>query len=141
MATLRISTGLRNALANAITAFLDGSSGSPNNAYIEIYTGSMPANPQTAISTQTKLGTLLFAVPSFGSPSTGVITANVISRDDSADATGTAAWARVIRGDGSVAFDADVTATGGGGTIEFNTVSFVSGGPIEISSFTLTVPQ
>ncbi|MBK7424553.1 MAG: hypothetical protein IPJ48_16540 [Propionivibrio sp.] len=65
---------------------------------------------------------------------------SAITQDTAADATGTATWARIADSTGATVCDVDVTATGGGGTLQFNTTSFVIGGPILISSFTITVP-
>jgi hypothetical protein len=69
-----------------------------------------------------------------------VLTFSTITEDTSADATGTATWARVRSSDAAQGFDCDVTATGGGGVIELNTVSIVAGGPVRITAFTFSIP-
>lgn len=139
MAALKISTSLRNALANQITTKLD--TGSTNSqARLLIRTGSPPANPETAASGTLLATVLLHTPPSFGSASTGVITADTIGNVTVA-ASGTAGWFRIVDKDNNAMIDGDITATGGGGDITFDNITFVSGGTVAISSLTITVPQ
>ncbi len=134
---MRVADGTRNAIANAIIAAIDAGAG-PGT--IKFYTGTQPADADDAVTSQTLLAILTFSDPSAPAASAGKITFSVITEDSSADATGTATWARIEDSDGSNVFDCNVTATGGDGAIELNTVSIVTGGPVRISSFTLTVP-
>ena len=134
MAVLRLSTTARNALANAIKTAIDaGAAGGT----IKIYSGSQPATPQDT-ATGTLLATLTFGDPSFGSAATGVITANAIAQVN-AVATNTAGWARIADSDGNAIMDVDVGTSGA--TINLNTTSIVSGGPVSITSATITMPQ
>jgi len=55
-------------------------------------------------------------------------------------ATGTVAKFVAQNRDETVIFTGNVTATGGGGDITFNTVSWVAGDTCSVSSLTLTVP-
>ena len=98
----------------------------------------MPADCATAITTQTLLGTLTFSDPC-GTIATGSLTMSAITQDSSADATGTAAWARIQDSTGVVVMDLNVTTTGGGGAITLNTTNIVIGGPILITSFVISV--
>jgi hypothetical protein len=134
MAILRLSTAARNALANAIKTAIDAGSGAGT---IKIYSGSQPATPQ-ATATGVLLVTLSFGDPSFGSASVGVITANAIAQVN-AVATNTAGYARIADSDGNAIMDVDVGTSGA--TINLNTTSIVSGGPVAITSATITVPQ
>lgn len=132
MATATISTALKNARLDAITTFAGAS------ALIKFYTGAAPAN-NGSITSQTLLGTLTCGSTFAPAASAGVLTLNTITQDSAADATGTAAWARLTKADGTtIVGDFDVTATGGGGSIQINTVSITVGGPISITSFTFT---
>lgn len=131
MAT-RISTAARNAAASAIGALLNGGT-------IEIRTGSQPATPGTA-ATGTVLGTLTLSATAFGAASTGVITANTITGDSSADATGTAGWFRGYDSSTAAVIDGSVTATGGGGDMTLDSTSIVAGGTISMTSWTITMP-
>ena len=109
-------------------------------AIIEIYDGTIPTNADTAIGAQVKLATLTFSATSFGAASNGVATANAITSDSSADATGTAAWARILtQGGGTTICDIDVGTSGA--TMNFNTVAFTAGSAIACTAFTFTHPK
>lgn len=132
-----LSKATGQAALDAIVDRLDiGGAGS-----LKVYTASQPANADTAIGAQTLLATLAFGGTAFGSASNAdptVATANSITSDSSADATGTAAWARLANGAGTTILDCSVGTSSA--DIIFNTVSFVSGAVIAISSFTITLP-
>lgn len=138
MANVRIATNTRNAMLDALAARVDLASGSPNAGRIDIYDGSQPANSNVAVTTQVRLAVLTFADPAAAAASAGVLTFNTITEDTSADATGTAAWARIVDGDGNAVFDCDVGTSAT--TIVLNTTSIVAAGPVRITSFTLTFP-
>lgn len=131
MAT-RISVAAQNAAASAIAALL-------NTGTIEIRTGTQPATPATA-ATGTLLGTLTLSSTAFGSASSGTVTANAITGDSSADATGTAGWFRAYSSAAAAVIDGSVTATGGGGDMTLDSVSIVATGTINMTSWTLTMP-
>lgn len=126
MAT-RISTGARDAAAAAIGALLNGGT-------VELRTGSQPATPGTA-ATGTLLATLSLSATAFGSPSTGTITANAITQDASADASGTAGWFRGLSSGGTAVIDGAV-----GTEMTLNNTSIVAGGTVSVSSWTITMP-
>jgi hypothetical protein len=136
MANFRISTAAQNALANALATLVDAGA---TGGTIKIYDGSQPAGPGTAITTQVLLATLTFDATAFGAGAVaGVLTAAAITEDSTADATGTATWARIADSDGTAIFDCDVAAASA--TINLNTVSIVAGGIVRITSFTITMP-
>ena len=104
-------------------------------------TGTIPTNADTAIGAQVLLATLTFSATAFGaatSASPSVATAAAITSDSSADATGTAAWARWASGGATTILDCTVGTSGD--DINFNTVSFVSGATIAITSLTVSQP-
>ena len=107
-------------------------------ATLKVYTGSKPATPETAIGAQVLLGTLTFSDPCAADASGGVLTFSSITQDPAADASGTAAWARVADSNGVAIWDGTVTAVGGGGDFQLNIVSITAGGPIQMTSATLT---
>lgn len=135
MANFVISTAARNLLCDSLVDLLDAGAGA---ATCKIYTASQPAGPDTAIGAQVLLATLTCSDPAFGASSSGTATAAAITSDSSADATGTAAWARWADSNGTAVFDCDVNTSGG--DINFNTVSFTAGDAVSITSFTVTVP-
>jgi hypothetical protein len=110
-------------------------------AIIEIYDGTIPTDADTAVGAQTKLGTLTMTATAFGSVSDAApgatMTAATITGDSSADATGTAAWARIKTQSGGTTL-MDVNVGTSGCAINFNTVSFVSGSTIDITSLVIT---
>src|SRR3990167_716643 len=83
-----------NTEADALAALL-------NTGYIRIYTGTQPASADTAVTTQTLLAELRFSATAFSASVLGVITANSITSDSSANNTGTATWFRALKSDGT----------------------------------------
>lgn len=136
MAIIRFVNAVKNSALDTIKTAIDAGSGAGT---IKVYTGTQPTTAADAIVAQVLLGTLTFSDPC-GTSASGTLTMSAITQDSAADATGTATWARIADSTGATVCDVDVTATGGGGTLQFNTTSFVIGGPILISSFTITVP-
>ena len=139
MAFVHITTALRNAMADAVTTAIDAGSGA---GYIEIYEDDgdgIPATANVAVTDQTLLGTLTFSDPSFGSASSGVITASSITGETSADATGTAAWARIYDSDDTVICDVDVGTSAT--SIILSSTAITAAGTIDLTSFTFTMPD
>ena len=64
-----------------------------NAALLRIYNGSRPA---TGGAATTLLAELTCGSPFAGAASGGVLTANAVASDESADATGTATWFRIV---------------------------------------------
>ena len=108
--------------------------------YLRIYSGAQPADADTAIGAQVLLAELRFAADAFPAAVAGLLTANAITSDTSADATGTAAWARILKSDGtSVLFDGTVgTATS---NVIINSVAISAGATVSCSSLTLQVSK
>lgn len=129
---IKIAVATRNALGDAIISALG------NGALLDIYDGTQPAGPGTAVTSQTKLGTLTGGSPFAPATSSGVITANALTQDSSADATGTATWYRLKTSGGTAIIDGSVGTSNA--DLILNTTSIVSGGPISVSSFTYTMP-
>lgn len=131
---VNVSSALQTAFITALKNALDAGS---TGALIKIYTGTMPASVATAITSQVLLGTLTCTKPS-GNISGGTLTFSTITQDSAADATGTATWARFTDSAGAAVCDMDISATGGNGALQANTVSIAVGGPISMSSLTVT---
>ena len=131
----RLTNAAASAAADAVVDRIDaGGAGT-----IKIYTGTIPTDADTAIGAQTLLATLTFSATAFGAASNGVATASAITDDTSADATGTAAWARIASGAGTTQMD--VTVGTSGEDINFNTVAFVAAATVSITSLTYTQPK
>ena len=136
MAIVRFVDSVKNSVLTPLKDAIDAGSGAGT---IKIYTGTQPTLASDAVTTQTLLGTLTFSDPC-GTVATGALTMSAITQDSSADATGTATWARIADSAGNTVMDVNVSVTGGGGALQLNTTSIVSGGPILISNFVISVP-
>lgn len=105
-----------------------------NAALLRIYDGSRPATGGTAT---TLLAELTFGSPFAGAASSGTLTANAITSDSSANATGTATWFRVVQSDGSThVMDGNVGTSGS--DLNLNSTSIIAGGTVSVSSFVIT---
>ncbi|HVV71270.1 MAG TPA: hypothetical protein VHI52_07205 [Verrucomicrobiae bacterium] len=120
-------TALRNSRMDAITTAI-GTSG-----LLRIYSGTRPATGGTAT---TLLAELALSSAFAGAASGGVLTANSITQDSSADNTGTASWFRLCKSDGTAEVDGDVGTSGS--DLNLTTTSIVSGQPVSVTSFTIT---
>ena len=125
--TLGYVVTLRNAQLDAIPSAV-GSSGK-----IRIYSGTQPATGGTAT---TLLAELPLSATMAPAASSAVLTLNAITSDTSADATGTASWFRILTSANAAVIDGTVGTSGA--DMNFNSVSFVAGATIAISSFTIT---
>jgi hypothetical protein len=119
----------------AVTAAADAVCDLLDNGYLRIYDGSQPANADTAVTTQTLLAELRWNATAFGAASNGVATANSLTADTSADATGTASWFRALKSDGTTAvFDGSVGTASA--DLILNSTSIVAGANVAITAFT-----
>ncbi len=127
---LGFSTTLRNARADAITTAAGGS------ALLRIYDGTRPATA-AAITSQVLLAELTCNATFAPGASSGVLTLNSITADSSANATGTATWARLVKSDGTT-FVMDMSVGTSGADCNLNTVSIVTGGTVTVTSAVFT---
>lgn len=126
----RLSAAARNAAADAVTALI-GASG-----FLDIYDGAQPTNPDTALGAQVKLAHLALSADAFGDAVAGVATANAITDDSAADATGTAAWFSITTSGGTRVIEGSVGTSGA--NLNLNTTSIVAGAAVGVSSLTFT---
>lgn len=120
-----IATTVRNAMCDALVDAIDAGAGAGT---LGIYTSAFG----------TLLATLTFSDPAFGAAASGVATANAITDDSSADATGTAAVLRIR--DSSPATVVEGTVGAGSGDLSLNTTSITTGDRVACSSATVTMP-
>lgn len=118
---------------------LDALTNNCNSGKLRLYSGTRPTDADTALSGNTLLAELTMNATSFGAASGGVLTANAITSDSTADATGTATFARLLESDGTTAI-ADFSVGTSGTEIILNTTSIVAGAQVSISSMTITAP-
>ena len=135
MAVLRLATATRNAAADAVVDLFDAGAG-PGT--VEIRSGSQPATANDT-ATGSLLATVTLADPAFGAASAGVATGTDPASVNWA-ATGTASWFRAKDSTGATIMDGDVTDNAGTGTMKLSSTAAVSGIPVDITSFTVTMP-
>lgn len=143
MANTKIGNAEAIDACNAVVDRLDAGAGA---GLLRIYDGTQPAGgPDEAVGTQTLLAELTLSDPAFGAAADaapgGQATANAISDDPSANATGTASWFRAVDSVGVAVIDGDVSATGGGGDLELNSTSISAGATVSVTSWTVTMPE
>ncbi len=131
--TVSYTTTVRNAKLDAVTTAV-GAAG-----LLRIYdaTGGVPASANVAITTQVLLAELVCGTPFAPGASGGVLTANAVSNDVSANATGTAAFFRVTDAAGTTTVYQGTAGTAATDLV-LNTTSLVIGGPVAVSSLTIT---
>ena len=135
--SLTFSQAVRNALlggSESYATFLNGGT-------LVIYSGVEPTNADTALAGNTVLATLTFSATAFAAVVGGVpssITANAIASAN-AVASNTATFFRTFTSAAGVVEQGSVTATGGGGDLQLNTTTIVTGGPVNISSLVRTL--
>ena len=111
-----------------------------DSGFIRIYDGAQPATADTALSGQTLLAELTFGADAFPAAVAGVLTANAITQDSSANATGTASWARLLKTDGtSVVMDGSVGTSAA--NVVINSTAISSGAVVSCSSLTITISK
>jgi len=126
-------------LASLANSALDTLLANANNGFLDIYDGAQPATVATAVTTQVRLASLPLSATAFAAASGGVATANAITDDSSADATGTAAWFRIYKSDHTTGV---IDGTVGTGTHDLvvNTTSIIATIIVEVTSLTVALP-
>lgn len=101
----------------------------------QIDEGSPPGSLVFQTSGDAEVATCPFGNPAFGAASSGTATANALTADSSATG-GTIAKARFKNAAGTDKVICSVTATGGGGDIEMNSVVVSAGQQVSVTSLT-----
>lgn len=110
-----------------------------NSGFLNIYTGTRPTNPDTALSGNTLLASLTFGATAFGGATgstTVTKTANAIG-SATAGNTGTATFFRAFKSDGTTAV-VDGTVGVSASDAIINSASVVSGTTVACTSCVLT---
>jgi hypothetical protein len=128
---IKFSAAARSARMDTITTSV-GTSG-----ILRIYSGTRPANVAAAI-TGTVLAELTCNASAFAAAaSSGVLTANAITQDSSANNTGTATHFRLFQSNGTTAvMDGDVGTSGS--DLNLTTTSITATQPVSVTSFVIT---
>lgn len=127
---LKYAVLLKNARLNQIASQI-GASG-----FLRIYSGTQPANPDTALSGNTMLANMPCSATFAPNASGGVLTANTISTETAADNSGTATWASLVTAGGTRIVD--MSAGVSGTDLILNTAAISAGAAVSCSSLTIT---
>ena len=130
---LKYSAVLKNGQQNAITTALGAS------ALLNIYSGTQPTNPDTAIGAQVLLATLTCNATFAPAASGGVLTLNSIANGTGTAGAGagtTATWYRLTTSGGTAHIDGTVGISGA--DMNLNNTSIATGQTVSVTSFTLT---
>ena len=142
MAAPSISNAAALAACDGIVDLVDGGAGA---GLLRIYSGSVPANADATLGGATLLAELTMSDPAFGAAADQApgarATASAISADTSANATGTAAFFRVVDSNGNAVIQGDVSNTAGAGDLKLTDTSITSGIEVQVNSFTFDVPE
>ena len=135
---------ITNAVAKAMLDAFTTANDAGTAAVINIYSGTVPSDADTALGAQVLLAQLTMSGTSFPAATDlapgARITANSITADSSADATGTAAFFRVPTQSGGTVI-AQGTAGTSSADLVLNTTSITAGSTVSITSFTITLPE
>lgn len=131
---IQLSVAARNSRLDAFETLLIAAG---VDAILEIRSGAAPATCATADS-GTVLSTIALPDDPFAAASSGSKAMSGTWSDSSADATGNAGHFRIKDHVGTVHMQGTVTATGGGGDLTVDNVSFAAGQSFSITAFTLT---
>jgi hypothetical protein len=110
-----------------------------NSGFLRIYDGTQPTDADTALGAQVLLAELTLNATAFAAASAGSKTAGAITSDSSANATGTATWASLVKSGGTRG-DAvmDMSVGTSGANLNLNSVAISSGAAVAVTSLTVT---
>lgn len=129
---LQLSVAVRNARLDAIETTIG------TTAVMRIRSGAAPATCATADS-GTVLATLTLPSDWMAAAASGAKAKSGTWSDTAADAAGTAAHFRIYDSAGTTChLQGTVTASGGGGDMEVDNVSFAAGQSFSVTAFALT---
>lgn len=120
-------TTLRNTRLDALTTAVG------NAGLLRIYNGTQPS---TGGAATTLLAELVCGTPFAPAAAGGILTANAITQDSSADASSTATWGRLATSGGTAVADFNVGTASA--SLILTTVTIVATQPVSVSSFVIT---
>ena len=126
--TIAITTALNNTRLMGTLAFLDAGTG---NAAVQIYGGARPATPTDAPADP------LLSEITLNKPAGSVSAGTLLLASSAAGlilSTGVATWARVVSGNGDVAFDCDAGQGAGAWEVQLAQANLLAGGEAKLVS-------
>lgn len=135
MASIQLASGTASALADAITTAVDAGTGAGT---IKVYTGTLPTDLDP--TGDTLLATFTLVDPAAAAAAAGVATWDFSPAiDATVAATGTAGYFLVADSDAAAVFGGDVGTSAA--SMNFSSVSWVSGGTVSLTAGTVTAPD
>jgi hypothetical protein len=134
---MALNTRLSAAAQNAAVDSLVGTIGTSGK--LRIYDGTQPTNPDTALGAQVLLADLALSSTAFAAAVAGVATANAITSDTAADATGTASWFSLLTSANVRKIDGSVGTSGA--NLNLNSIAIQAGATVAVSALTFTIPM
>ena len=131
---MQLAVDVRDAMLNAIETTIGTS------PIMKIFVGAVPANCAAADSGAV-LATLSLPSDWMAASSGGTKIKSGTWEDVSADATGTAGHVRIYTSGNVCKLQGNITATGDGGFMTVNNVSFATTQPFVVTAFSLTMPH
>ncbi len=128
---LQFSTALRNARLDAITTVAAGS------GFLRLYDGTPAVDCAASIGSSNLLAELVMNATSFAAAVAGVLTANSIAQDASANMSGTATWFRLWKSDGTTAVMQGTVGTVGC-DLNLLTNVLIATQPVSVTSYVIT---
>jgi hypothetical protein len=138
-----------NQIVDALDVLVDscdlGSSAA--SAHLKMYdaTGGVPARVTDAITTQVLLADLAMANPAFDDAALATpgatAAADTITDDSDANATGTAAFFRIVDRNGVARIQGTISDTDGSGELKLNSVALVQHARVQVSSLVARMPE
>jgi hypothetical protein len=125
--TLEYSNATRHAQNEGLITYAG------TNALFNLYSGTQPANANTAITSQVLLVSMPIAGV-FGTDTDGTLTLGAVTQTN-ASASGTASFFRITKSDSSVIMDGSVGLSGA--DLILNTVDIAAGQSVDITAGTI----
>lgn len=141
------SVNYKNVLLNLLTGYTAGNSGTNVPYYVMPYTTPQPADPLTAITTQTSPVPSYSYAPQSGtyltSAANGISSLTMARGSTAAQTTAVSGltWCRILGSSGTAIMDTTVSLSGGGGGAILDTLNTSAGIAFNLTAFSIKLPQ
>ena len=137
MGTVRYHDDMAHAMLDALATRANAAS----PCKFKYYSGTMPATPTTAITSQVLLATLpCSATIETGPASSRTLTFDAITTDSAGDADGVTSFVGLVDDDDVVLFYTDAGNLASSAGVKMTNTTIASGAPVAATSFTISVP-
>lgn len=134
---------------SACDAVVDAIDGGTAAGLLRIFDGTQPTNADDTVPTgSTLLAELTLSDPAFGNAQDnnpgGIATANAISDDSSANASGTATWFRAVTSGATASAGGVIDGDAGAATandLVLDSANISAGATVSVSSWTVQMPE